>query len=98
MGVDQSTGHKIREGGFTLIEVIVAISILTVGLLAVASMQTAAIQGNFFAYRTTQATTIAQDRLEYLMSLPYDDDALKNGNGQNDPIPNDSDSGFNFWI
>ncbi len=86
MGADQSTGQKIREGGFTLIEVIIAISILTVGLLAVASMQTAAIQGNFFAYRTTQAATLAQDRLEYLLSLPYDDTLLQEGDDQADPV------------
>lgn len=91
MGVDQSRGQKIREGGFTLIEVIVAISILTVGLLAVASMQMAAIRGNFFAYRTSEATTLAQDRLEYLLSLPYDDTLLEDGDGKGDPIPNDTD-------
>ena len=43
-----------REAGFTLLEVIVAISILSVGLLAVASMQTAAIKGNDGAYRITE--------------------------------------------
>ncbi|MBW2615742.1 MAG: prepilin-type N-terminal cleavage/methylation domain-containing protein [Deltaproteobacteria bacterium] len=85
MGVDQSTGQKTRERGFTLIEVIVAISILTVGLLAVAKMQTAAIQGNFFAYRTSQATTLAQDRLEYLLALPYGDALLQDGDDQADP-------------
>ena len=76
MRADQKTGQTTREGGFTLIEVIAAISILTIGLLAVASMQTAAIQGNFFAYRTTEGTTFAQDRLEWLLALPYDDALL----------------------
>lgn len=74
------------EGGFTLLEVIIAISILTVGLLAVASMQTAAIRGNDAAYHVTEGITWAQDRLEYLMALPYDDAALSNGTGKADPM------------
>ena len=64
---DQST----RESGFTLLEVIIAISILTVGLLAVASMQAAAIRGNSFANQATESTTWAQDKLEDLMALTY---------------------------
>ena len=78
--------RESREGGFTLLEVIVAISILTVGLLAVASMQTAAIRGNDAAYRITEGVTWAQDRLEYLMALPYDDSLLDAGAGQADPM------------
>jgi len=38
-----------REKGFTLLEVIVAISILSFGLLAIASMQISAMRGNSFA-------------------------------------------------
>ena len=75
-----------REAGFTLLEVIIAISILTVGLLAVASMQTAALRGNDAAYRVTESATWAQDRLEFLMALPYDDSALSNGTGKTDPM------------
>ena len=59
------------EGGFTLLEVIIAISILTFGLLSVASMQMAAIRGNYNASNITEATTVAQDRLEGLMGLTY---------------------------
>lgn len=71
MRVDQKKGRPIREGGFTLLEVIVAISILTFGLLAVASMQLTAIRGNYNASNITEGTTVAQDRLEELMGLTY---------------------------
>ena len=60
-----------KEKGFTLIEVLFAIAILAFGLLAVASMQGGAIQGNFFASGKTEAVTWAQDRMEKLMALPY---------------------------
>ena len=84
---DESGGARDIEGGFTLLEVVIAISILTVGLLAVAGMQTAAIRGNDNAYRVTEGTSWAQDRLELLMALPYDDARLENGTRKADPLP-----------
>jgi prepilin-type N-terminal cleavage/methylation domain-containing protein len=64
------------EAGFTLLEVIMAIAILTFGLLAVASMQSSAIQGNYTARLQTEGTTWAQDRMEKLLALPYSDPML----------------------
>lgn len=65
--------------GFTLLEVTIAVSILAVGLLGVAGMQVAAIRATAGAYRTTEATERAQDRMELLLSLPYDDSLLSEG-------------------
>jgi type IV pilus modification protein PilV len=62
---------EARQEGFTLLEVIVAISILTIGLLAVGSMQTAAIVANSKAYQVTESTVLAQSQLEELMRMPY---------------------------
>jgi type IV pilus assembly protein PilV len=67
---------RIKEEGFTLLEVIVAIAILTFGLLAVASMQAASIRGNFFAGGVTEGTTWAGGQVERLMALPYDHNDL----------------------
>jgi prepilin-type N-terminal cleavage/methylation domain-containing protein len=83
----QRQGERDNEAGFTLLEVIAAVSILTVGLLAVASMQTAAIQGNDKAYRVTEAATWAQNRIETLVGLPYNDPLLDPGTGKADPTP-----------
>ena len=79
MRTNQKIGPTIREGGFTLLEVIVAISILTFGLLAVASMQTTAIRGNYNAAHITEATTLAQDTLEELLTLNYTNAVLVDG-------------------
>ena len=75
-----------NEAGFTLLEVIAAIAILCFGLLAVASMQTGAIQGNYTARIQTEGTTWAQDSLEQLMAMDYDDAELNVGTfGPDDP-------------
>jgi len=56
---------KIRkQDGFSLIEAMVALTILAIGLLALALLQTTAIKGNALAAKSTVATQLSQDRLE----------------------------------
>jgi prepilin-type N-terminal cleavage/methylation domain-containing protein len=69
----QEIQAKTRQSGFTILEVMVAISILAIGLLAVFSGQNMAIQGNNRANRLTEAMTLAQDKVEELLALSYDD-------------------------
>jgi len=70
-----------KDKGFTLLEIIIAISVLTVGLLAVASMQISAIRANSFAGTVTEAAMLAGDQLEKLMARPYDDADLDDTDG-----------------
>ena len=70
-----------ENGGFTLIEVIIALAILTIGILAVNAMQTVSVRGNFTANRLTTAATWATDRAEVLFNLEYDDDELLDDGG-----------------
>lgn len=69
------------EKGFTLSEALVAIVVLSLGLLGLERMHIAAIQVNTIASRLTQATTLAQDRAEQLMALPYNDAMLVDTTG-----------------
>jgi prepilin-type N-terminal cleavage/methylation domain-containing protein len=50
--------------GFTLIEVLVSLVILSVSLLAVAGLMATATKNTSFGGRMTEASTFAQDRLE----------------------------------
>ena len=59
--------------GFTLIEIMVAMVIFVIGILSVAALQTKATKGNISANRSTRAFTWCSDRMEMLMSLPYND-------------------------
>jgi len=63
------SGEKGYQQGFSLVEVLVAILLLTVGLLALAQMQTRAVASNAFGNQLTQATFLAQDKLEELRLL-----------------------------
>ena len=75
-----------KQDGFTLIEVLIAVTIFAVGLLAIAAMQTSAIRMNSTGNRLTELSTFGIDRLENLMSLSYADPLLAVGNHP-DPTP-----------
>jgi type IV pilus assembly protein PilV len=63
--------YRCKAGGFTLLEVILAICLLTIGILAVGSMQVSSIWGNATAGNLTEGTSLAADQLEKLMALSY---------------------------
>jgi type IV pilus assembly protein PilV len=65
--------------GFTLTEVLVGLVILVVGILAVAAMQISSTKGSSFSNHLTQATVFAQDKLEHLKNLSYNDSNLSSG-------------------
>ena len=57
--------HAARgEDAFSLVEVLVALSILAVGLLSLALLQVTAIKGNAGASKSTIATDLAQTKME----------------------------------
>jgi len=66
--------------GLTLVEVLVALTILSVGLLGVALMQVTSISGNAFSREMAVATELGQDMLEKLNAQEYTDTALTPGN------------------
>jgi type IV pilus assembly protein PilV len=64
------------NNGFTLIEVLIAISIFAIGTLAVAALQISAGKSNRTGTETTMAVNIASDQMESLMALAFDDPLL----------------------
>jgi type IV pilus assembly protein PilV len=66
--------------GFTLIEVLICISIFTIGILAVAALQITSTKGNASARRITEATALAENQIEILMQLSYDHTDLNPAN------------------
>jgi type IV pilus assembly protein PilV len=75
-----------KRKGFSLIEVLIGLVILAIGLLAVAGLQVTSIRGNYSSNNVTQATYIAQSRLEFLKTLDFTSDRLKQGDYDPDPF------------
>lgn len=69
-----------KNKGFTLIEVLIALVVLSIGLLGVAGLQAKSQQFSRNAYLNTQATVIAHDILERVRANPA---GLKSGSYNN---------------
>jgi type IV pilus assembly protein PilV len=69
-------GTLKNENGYTLIEVLIALTIFAVGLIAVGGMQTSAIRMNYIAGNLTNLSTWSMDKIEELSALPYSDPLL----------------------
>ena len=61
-----------KERGFSLIEVLVALSILMIGLVAIVGLQVSAIHNLGVARHRSEAVQIAGEVLEYLKLVPAD--------------------------
>jgi len=60
-----------HEAGFSLVEVLVAMSIFMVGVAGVATLAGSAIKSTSSSKELSQAINIAQDKLEALQSVPF---------------------------
>jgi len=75
--IRNNQANPIRDDrGFTLIEVLIALTVFSIGILGVGTMQISSLNGNASANNSTQGSTWAVDRVEKLMSLPYNSDDL----------------------
>jgi len=68
----------LKSKGFTLIEVLVALVILSFSLLALAGLMVTTTKNNASGGHVTEAATFAQDKLEELRAIKWED--LLDGN------------------
>jgi type IV pilus assembly protein PilV len=59
------------EEGFTLIEITIALVVMSIGLTALAAVQISAIRGNAFSKRMTTAVSIADGKMEQIKNGSY---------------------------
>ena len=60
----QRNSVALRARGFTLVESLVAVLVLSIGLLGIAALQVSSLRTNHVAYQRTQATFMAYDLLD----------------------------------
>ena len=93
---------KKNQNGFTLIEILIGMTVFAIGILGVAAMQISAIKGNSFASGLTEAATIAQNKMEEFMVMDYNDANLNDidgdGTGQDGNNDGIDDTGNNFGL
>jgi type IV pilus assembly protein PilV len=70
MAARQGNLRKYQKG-FTLLEFLIAVMVLSVGLLGMASLTGAMINFNRTAYNSTKAVTLAEEKMEELRNLNY---------------------------
>jgi type IV pilus assembly protein PilV len=90
-----------RESGFSLIEVLVALLVLSIGLLGLAALQAQGLRFNHDAYVRTQATHLAYDIVDRMRLNNTNLAAYTGGDpgGACDPVANPStpDEDLNCW-
>ena len=62
--------HTQRQQGFTLLEVLIALLILSIGLLGLAALQTTSLRSNQMASMRTTATQLAYDISDRMRANP----------------------------
>jgi len=69
-------GGNRYEKGSSLVELLVAVTVFAIGLLAVAGMQLTALRGNASAQQVSVASGLAEGVLEEILAWPDDDPQL----------------------
>jgi type IV pilus assembly protein PilV len=80
-----------NQQGFTLVEVLVAMTLMVIGIFAVIAMQTVGLQSNSIANQLTVATSLASEAIEDISSSSWKSagSALTNGTITIDAANND---------
>jgi type IV pilus assembly protein PilV len=90
------TLRKLSEQqGFSLVEMMIAVCIMAIAFAGLATMEIACINGNSIASNVTMGITLAQDKMEELNSVDFNDPRVADVNtGNNADLRNDANIDF----
>jgi type IV pilus assembly protein PilV len=78
--------RRSTQRGLTLLEVMIALVILSIGLLALSGMQMTSIRANGSGFKSTTAVSLADQRLQQLKNLPFSNASLTAGTHTETPM------------
>ena len=67
------TPRRRAPGGFTLVEVMLAVVLLAIGVLAMLALQMNAMRGSQLGRHYTEASQVARDTMEGILQADWDD-------------------------
>jgi prepilin-type N-terminal cleavage/methylation domain-containing protein len=74
--MDRLNADHRRSGGMTLVELMIAVVLLSIGLLSMIALQVNALRGSQLGRHYTDAAQIARDQIETLQNLDWDDPGM----------------------
>lgn len=98
--MNHSAAKSTIQSGFSLIEILVSMLVISLGVLGMAGMQITAKRAGFEAVQRTSATSLATDLIERMRSNPealtsYVTTGIGGGSIVSEPTPDCSDDGTN---
>src|SRR5215831_16976179 len=93
MAASQSSRRGLRERGFTLLETLAAIAILTIGLLAMAGLMSSMTTNSAHSRYMSGASVLATEKLEELSRYPASDPMVTVASGTVGSLTSDSSGG-----
>ena len=72
-GLSSTTSVRSPECGFSLLEVLIAVLVVSIGMLGVSAMQLKGLQSSSHSYQRTLASVAAQDAIERLWIELWED-------------------------
>lgn len=81
---EQLIARRRGEEGFTLIEVLIALLVLMVGMAGVLSLQLTSMKATGFSRHATEASSLAEDKVEDLRTVPVNSARFASGRDQVD--------------
>jgi type IV pilus assembly protein PilV len=87
----------MRQKGFTLLEVLVAMLVLSIGLLGLAGLMASGLRNNHSAYYRTQATWLAYDVIDRMRANQANADAYNVALGPDPAGPGLAGADISGW-
>ncbi len=62
--------HGTAERGFTMLELMIALTVLLIGIAGIVGMQMSAMRASAYSRHATEASVLAEDKMEELRTVP----------------------------